>query len=148
MTNITINGKAPGHFIINMVTILGDGVRYLSLDDISFLCLNDDTLLYDGGSASIGRVRAALFFTEKNDVHTYLLDMFQYGRDVAGRKRKNGSNTSSLRNMSGTPSLPPQPSRKRSKKLTRKSRVYRGLDLISLSPPISQPPRRQPLSRT
>lgn len=88
MTNTTINGKAPGHFIINMVTILGEGVRHIALDDISFLCLNDDTLFYDGGSASIGRVRAALFFTEKNDLYTYLLDMFQYGRDIAGRKRK------------------------------------------------------------
>ncbi|VUZ56640.1 unnamed protein product [Hymenolepis diminuta] len=88
MTNTTINGKAPGHFVIIMVTNFGDGVRYLSLDNISFLCLNDDTLFYDDGSASIGRVRAALFFTEKNDLHTYLLDVLQYGRDIAGRKRK------------------------------------------------------------
>ncbi|VUZ44511.1 unnamed protein product [Hymenolepis diminuta] len=55
---------------------------------LSFLCLNDDTLFYDGGSASIGRVRAAFFFTEENDLHTYLLDVLQYGRDIAGRKRK------------------------------------------------------------
>nr|CDS32660.1 expressed protein [Hymenolepis microstoma] len=88
MTHDTINGKAPGHFVISMVTILGDGVRYIALDDISFLCLNGDTLFYHCGSAYVGPIKAAIFFSEKNDMHTYLLDVSKYGRDLAGRKRK------------------------------------------------------------